>query len=225
MTQPALVQTAGLAESVSEYVAAIAATFERTVKVVVPALREPRTVHPDRAFKTIALVVETVAGFSIGLVTGELVRTVRAWFGDDIGARVRAGAAPVGRALGVTSRRFLDDPEQRPLVDELGTRLLPRLRIAVGDVRGLAEHAARVMPEGRERTMAAIFQRATHGSLLDERLGAEIRNGWANACAVIEGEPVPAIEGSARSRALWQAWSRLAGAAAPRPAESYIVAI
>lgn len=189
-----------------------------------PELREPRTVHADRAFVTIGLVVETIAGFSIGLVTGELARAVRAWFGDELAARVRA-APHASRAVELRATRFLDDAARRPLVDELGLRLVPRLRIAVGDVRALAEHAARVVPADRERTMAAIFQRAPHTSLLEARLGAELRNGWAHACAVVEGTKLPTIEGSSRSRALWQAWGRLAGVEEKRLTEPVIVAI
>ena len=42
---------------------------------------------------------------------------------------------------------------------------------------------------------------------------------------MIEGTKLPTIEGSPRSRALWQAWSRLAGVEDKRLTEPVIVAI
>jgi hypothetical protein len=56
----------------------------------------------------------------------------------------------------------------------------------------------------------AMFAQLREASLLDERLRDELATGWACACAAIEAAPSPAIH-SARSRALWQVWSRLAG--------------
>jgi hypothetical protein len=225
MTSPAR-HADSLAEHTTHHVASIAAAFEHVVTEGVPALREPRPRETAHAVRTVELVAETIAGFAIGVVTGELVRGVRTWFGDELARAVRviAAAAPARRVFGIAPARFLDDADDRPLVDELGTRLQPRLRVAVADARAIVERAIAALPEARARTTVAMIERLTAESLARERIGDELAHGWTYACAVIEGAPLPE-HGNARSRELWRAWCGLAGAVEKRPTAPYIVAM
>ena len=110
MTQLALHADA-LAELTTHHVASIAAAFEHVVATGVPALREPRPRDIAHAVRTVELVAETIAGFAIGVVTGELVRGVRTWFGDEPARAVRviAASAPARRVFGIAPARFLDE--------------------------------------------------------------------------------------------------------------------
>jgi hypothetical protein len=203
------------------YASSIATTFERVLADDVPTLHEPSADNPQRALQIVGLVAETIAGLAVGIVAGELERATRTWFDASTAAELRGlfDASIGGRvARPVSSRRFLPDADLRPIVDELGIRLRPRLRYVAADLAYAIERAY-----VRLRTPAMFAVLAEH-SLLDERLRVELATGWACACAAIEGRPLPTIQGSARSRALWQAWSRLAGLERSVP-DTYIARI
>jgi hypothetical protein len=194
MTQAALAHSPARA-----YAESIAATFERVLADDVPQLREPTSDDGQRALQIVGLVVETIVGFAHGLVVGELERAAHVWL--DAGAPSLRDVAMRGPAL-ASSDRFLADAGTRPLVDELGACLRPRLRYAASDLARLVA----TLP-----AHPAMFAHLRERSLLDERLRGELAHGWVCACAAIERAPLPRIQGSARSRALWQAWARLAG--------------
>ncbi len=198
-----------------DYADFIAATFERVLAEQVPALREPVAARPERALKIVGLVVETIAGLAVGVVAGEVERATRLWFGANAAAEILDRfTAPLGSRIDQPPR-FLADADARPLVDELGARLRPRMRHTAADI---ARIVARMPAE-----YDAMCAQLRETSLLDERLRDELATGWACACAAIEGPPLPAIQ-SARSRALWQKWSRLAGLER-RVSEPYIAVI
>ncbi len=205
------------------YLNSIAATLELVVTERVTPLREPLAVRPEKAFQIIGLVVETIAGFAIGSVAGELARGVRRWFGaegETLATFVRSHVPPGPRARPFAiACRFLADAETRPLVDELGARLQPRLRLATTEIRALVEGIVE-----RVADPSAMFDRLIAESMFGDQLAETIDHGWRCACAAIEDAPMPELAGSSRSRALWHAWSELAGMSKPAPASGALEA-
>jgi hypothetical protein len=206
------------------YVETITTSFELGVRDVVSGLREPVAEDPQAALRLIGLVVETIAGFAVGCVCGELERAARVWFGAEAAAVVRAGV-PMPRCRPLTDRApFLVDADERPLVDEFGMQLRGRLRLVLAELERFAAYVGTVLPRGREGEIAAMFARLGELTLLGERLCHELAIAWSCASAAIEGRPLDACGDSPRSRALWRAWSKLAGISR-EPAQAYIAAV
>ena len=193
--------------------------FEDTVARVLPELCDPRAFDSERVDKLIGTVVETAVGFAVGLAAGELVRAIDVWLGADIadGVRTAIQHAPCNTDHSVPAFT------SATVVADLEARLRFRLRIAAGELRSLFDHALRSVPAGREQAVVAALAMARHGSLLGERFGSAITQGWQFACAAIDGTQPPVLERGSPSHALWQRWSRLARIEVTPTLESYIV--
>ena len=204
---------------VTAHVDAIARTFEDTLARVVPELRDPRTLDSERLDKLIDSVVETAVGFAVGLAAGDLIRAIDVWLGAAIADGVRMAIHQAPGSAGHPAPVFTS----ATVVADLEARLRFRLRIAAGELRTLFDHALRGVPADREAALVAALAMARHGSLLGERLGTAITQGWRFACAAIDGTEPPVLDRGSPSHALWHRWSRLAGVAAAPTLESYIV--
>jgi len=201
------------------HVDTITATFETTLARVVPELSEPRAFDSDRIDKLITRVVETAVGFAVGLAAGDLVRAIDRTLGSEVAARVHARIHHAPARASHAAPAFT----AKTVVADLEVRLRYRLRIATGELRSLFEYALAEVPADRARTLAVALVLAHQGSLLGERLGTAIVQGWRFACAAIDGTEPPALERGSPSQALWQRWSRLAGVTEEPKLEPYIV--
>jgi hypothetical protein len=200
-----------------DYQAAIGAMFERSIAEARPSLREPQREHHNaHARRVVAMLVETIAGFAVGIVTRDFARAVNAWFGADAGALVHA-AIPAPRRRAKTADEIIDAPIKL-MRDEFAEQLRDRLAHTARELGATIDVVAARLPGERSRAAVAMFGELARGAEYDDRLARELSIGWACACAAIEHMPMPSIDTSPRSRDLWRIWSELAGN--PAPSES-----
>jgi hypothetical protein len=200
-----------------DYQAAIGAMFERSIALARPSLREPQREHYNaHARRVVDMLVETLAGFAVGIVTRDFARAVNAWFGADAGALVHA-AIPAPRRRAKTADEIIDAPIKL-MRDEFGEQLRDRLAQTARELAATIDVVAARLPGERNRAAVAMFGELARGAEYDDRLERELTIGWACACAAIEHMPMPSIDTSPRSRDLWRIWSELAGN--PAPSES-----
>lgn len=180
---------------IANYVESSHAALTRALATTLATFDEPRCHDPVRARRLQDPLVEALAGFAIGCVAGDLATGVRRWFGDDLATAVLAALRPV-RAT-PEPVRFLDDAGARPLVDELGGRLLPRLCHAAIELRALVAAAIRLVAP---RTIP--FDRLGLDATVEHRFACELERGWTQYLAVLAGEPRVIS-------AMWDGWARL----------------
>ncbi|HEX4454099.1 MAG TPA: hypothetical protein VH143_24720 [Kofleriaceae bacterium] len=203
-----------------DYQAAIGAMFERSITEARPSLREPQCEHRGNdARRVVDMLVETLAGFAVGIVTRDFARAVNAWFGAGAGALVHA-AIPASKPLRrrATTDEIIDLPV-KTVREHFAGDLRERLaRTATELCATIDVVAARLLKGERSRAAEAMFGELARGAEYDDRLARELSIGWGCACAAIEHTPMPSIDASPRSRDLWRIWSELAGN--PSPSES-----
>jgi hypothetical protein len=200
-----------------DYQAAIGAMFERSIALARPSLREPQREHYNaHARRVVDMLVETLAGFAVGIVTRDFARAVNAWFGAGAAALVHA-AIPAPRRRAKTADEIIDAPIKL-MRDEFGEQLRDRLAQTARELAATIDVVAARLPGERNRAAVAMFGELARGAEYDDRLERELTIGWACACAAIEHMPMPSIDTSPRSRDLWRIWSELAGN--PAPSES-----
>jgi hypothetical protein len=212
--------------ALEHYVTAAMDLTHRTLLTTVRALREPRPpIDPMAALRTIEQLMEALTGFAIGAALLPAIQRLRQAGNAEVRAAVQrtvqSFTAPAGPALPPSAPaprgpRFLEDADQRPLVDELGSLLCARLVLARRDARALlgalvdaAERASQRL-ELAAPSLIAVALHAAEGDLptLSERLIPATREAWAHASAVIDGRP--------RRSGAWAEWSRRA-AGLPEP--------
>ena len=190
-----------------------------TVVYELDGLREPRVPCPERALRVMPLLVDTLVGYALGGAAADLIdrmRTAgpavdRAWVRRRVSAVARR-APPDGRPHRPTA--VLADRARRPLVDELGSQLLPAIMVGQGVLRLIAaEAAAAAVPAHAIRVLATTAA----SDLAAVRLADQIEHGWAAYAAALTGGDAPAIA-HPNSRELWHAWrSGAAAFSARRP--------
>jgi hypothetical protein len=210
------------------YVAATFTRYERVLVMLIPTLEEPQAPDPDLALKRLRFLVETLAGFAVGAAVGPVARATRSSFGEEVRGRVALllgrlfrAEAPAVSAAELDPPRFLCDPD-RPLLDELGARLLARLHRAIPQIRSCisAIHAeiARMAP-ARLSAFADTLDRLTSDDAPALTLGDQLASGWQHYAATLSerrpGRPLETKQ-SESEQALWRAWTRrLDGRAVP----------
>jgi hypothetical protein len=204
------------------YVTAAMDLAQRTLLSTVRTLREPRSpIDPMAALRTVEQLMEALTGFTIGAVLLPAVQRLRQAGNAEVRTAVQrtlqSFAAPCGpAALPVHAPppgpRFLEDADQRPLVDELGRLLCARVVLARLDARALLRQLV-TAAEKSNPAAPSLIAVALHAALDDvptlaERLGPAMQEAWAHAAAVIDGRP--------RRSGAWAQWSRRA-AGLPEP--------
>jgi len=197
-----------IAHAIEAFAEATTRRLAATVVYELDGLREPRARCPERALRVIPHLVDTLVGYAIGGAAADLIdrmRTAgpavdRAWVRRRVSAIARRNP-PDGlphRPIAV-----LADRARRPLVDELGSQLLPAIMIGQGVLRRIAaEAAAAAVPAHAIRVLATT---AT-SDLAAVRLADQIEYGWATCCAALTGAAAPDIP-HPHSREMWRAWT------------------
>jgi hypothetical protein len=189
----------------------IEATLARALRGGTRDLIEPRVDDPKRALAIVSCLVETLTGFAIGSIAGEVFGGVRTWFGDDeLGAlRRRLGSGwPVACTESVAAETpYLVDAANRPLVDELARKLHVRFCCMSRDVEELvAAVRSSVAPE-RGHRVGVMFDLLMKEENVEQRVVAELGFGWSMGVAAMAGRPFPSRQQrTARSQQLWLAW-------------------
>lgn len=192
------------------------ATLARVLDQAIAGLIEPRVTDPQRALEVLDCLVETIVGFAIGTIAGDVFRGVRTWFGDEtLGAlRERLGAGwPRACRHGVAlDRAYLDDADKRPLVDELAKKLHVRLCRMTRDVLDLIDAVYSSIEPTRRHLLTVMFDLLAKQENLETRLLAELTFGWSMYIAAIAERAFPPRDNrTARSQALWLAWEHQLG--------------
>ena len=202
-----------------DYQAAIAAMFERSIAEARPSLREPQREHGTaHAYRVVEMLVETLAGFAVGIVARDVARAVNAWFGAEAGAHVHAAIPAPKRVRRASTADEIIDAPIKLMRDEFGEQLRDRFAQTAREIGATIDDVAARLPGERNRAAVAMFGELARGAEYDDRVTRELTIGWACACAAIEHTPMPSIDTSPRSRDLWRIWSELAGN--PSPSES-----
>jgi hypothetical protein len=208
--------------AIAAYLEAIERSLAGALRTAVDTLAEPRVTDPDRALHRLGCLVESLAGFALGSIAGELITGLRRWFGDDVAAavaaRVRTSWPTAARApVASGETRYLADAQAqaRPLVDELASRLHVRFCRASIDLRALVATIEDVVAErapDRPRSLAIMLDQLARDEARASRLAAELAFGWRVFVAAVTGKPFPATTDlCARSQALWLAWQHQLG--------------
>ena len=202
-----------------DYQAAIGVMFERSIAEARPSLREPQREHRTaHARRVIEMLIETIAGFAVGIVARDFARAVNAWFGAEAAALVHATVpAPKRAHRAKTADEILDAPIKL-MRDEFVEHVRDRLAQTGRELSSVVAVVGARLPAERGRAAEAMFGELSRTSEYDDRLARELSIGWACACAAIEHMPMPIIQTSPRSQDLWRIWSELAGN--PPPSET-----
>lgn len=199
---------------IGTYVEAALAALTRALRAATVHLVEPRVTDPHRALRVLDKLAETLTGFAIGTIGGEVLRVVSIWFGDEVALSVRGalGDGWPGRVRHgqEPSTKYLDDADQRPLVDMLARRLYGTFCRAGYDVRSLLDTVRETVEcraPSRASWLAAMLGELARDETIERRLRDELAFGWQVYVAAITDKPFPSTTDRwARSRALWQAW-------------------
>jgi hypothetical protein len=181
-----------------------------TVLTGLAHLREPATpTRFDRALHIAGLLAETLAGFACGGSAAELIERMRSAGAttDRDGVRRELAALAADLRWDDEERRpqvVLADAQAKPLVDELGIRLLP---LILRGRRALHRLACELVADLDPAIAIAALAAATASDASAMRLGDQMIYGWQTYGAAIWGGAPPAIAHE-RSRELWRAWLR-----------------
>jgi hypothetical protein len=189
----------------------IAAALARVLRDWTRDLLEPRVSQPQRAIEMVNCLVETMTGFAIGTIAGEVFGGVRTWLGEEalVDVRRRLGSAwPVACAESVAvETAYLQDAATRPLVDEVAGKLHVRFCRMSGDVGALVAAVNASVDAPRSQRAGVMFDLLMKEDNVEKRVLAELGFGWSMCLAAIAGRPFPSRqERSARSQVLWLAW-------------------
>jgi hypothetical protein len=198
-----------VAQAVEDFARSTVERLAATVTYELAGLAEPRPACRERAMRLLPLLVDTLVGFAIGGAAGDLVDRIRtaqpaadrAWIRRRVSgvARRNAPDASSHRLAGIIA-----DRDRRPLVDELGSLLLPAVMRGQGALRMIAaEAAAASVPSHAVRVLATPALCDTAAL----RLADQIEYGWGTYAAAISRAPAPAIP-HPPSRELWSEWLR-----------------
>jgi len=193
------------------YCDVVEATLADVLRRGMRDLIEPRIENPQRALRVLDCLVETMTGFAIGTVAGDVFGGVRTWFGDDglVALRRQLGSWPHAcRDATPIELTYLEDAAQRPLVNELANKLHVRFCRVSRDVRDLIT----AIEAERLPVADAMFGLLATEENLERRLLAELTFGWSMFMAAIARRPFPSRENrTARSQALWLSWEHQLG--------------
>jgi hypothetical protein len=213
---------------IERYVAATFTRYERVLVTLIPTLEEPRVVHLDIALVRLRFLVETLAGFAVGVAIGAVVRSVRRGFGEEVRDRVsalldqtvRGGSPTTAISERLPAARFLSDPG-RPLLDALGSLLLARLRRLQPEtcthVANIHAEIMRVAP-ARLPLFAAVLKLLVADDVSALTFSDQLALGWQHYTAAVSARPRARLsEADAKERGgPWRAWThRLGGRISP----------
>ena len=192
------------------YADVIEATLARVLRKSTQDLVEPRLGDLQKAIRILDRLVETIAGFAIGTIAGEVFGGVRTWFGEEtlLELRRQLGSAwPASCAQsGALETPYLEDAAERPFVDELARKLHVRFCRMSEDVQALLA-AVDSLCESRRHRVGVMFDLLAKEENVEKRVQAELMFGWSMCIAAVTGHPLPTRqERTARSQALWLAW-------------------
>jgi hypothetical protein len=202
------------ATAISAYVEAVSEALGRTLVSSIETLEEPASpADPERATKLLASVIEMLAGFAIGAAIGLVASAVRRQLPAEVRTAVdrdlaeatrRCGAVPLDRGHPTLVRSFLADRDERPLLDELGTRLQLRLIHAAIDLRealsAIARAIERIAPD-QLRWFTSTLTLHARDEMVTERFAHQLQCGWLAYRSVL-------VNGSLPEGEPWQLWSR-----------------
>lgn len=213
MTDTMTVTAAQLTAAIDEYADAVTQRFAGSIIAGLAALKEPpRPPRVDRALYVVGLLAETLGGFAIGGAASELIEAVRAVNTDASGERAQqrrrisevAIDADADAGERTRPRAVLADAEARPLVDELGVRLLPAVLCGRPTTHRVARAIVGSVAPARAVTVLASSAVIDAAVL---RFADQIEYGWQTYLAALSGAKCPAIVHE-RSRDLWKTWLR-----------------
>lgn len=230
-----------LALAIDRHVTATSTTLARVLATAVASFDEPGPRDPARALHHLSYLIETLLGVAAGGVIGRVVSAVLRGLGPDAGFAFEIPLRDALRRVGPGNRRrvitltpaaaFLQDAAARPLVDELGARLYPRLAHAGRDHRAILTQLAAAIPaaraEGFASTLAALDDDPMLASLWSEHLQVAWRHYAVAGVADSEPELPPELAGVPACET-WRAWLRRVRGEAPPPEPrngEYITAI
>jgi hypothetical protein len=216
-------------EPIEGYVVATSVRYERVLIATIPTLDEPRVADPDLALKRLRFLIETLAGFAVGVAVGAVGRAVRYGFGEEVRGRVslllgriaRDGSLTVAVREPASPARFLRDLD-RPLLDALGSRLLTRLYQSISEMRThvSAIHAeiTRAAP-ARLPELAGVLDRLAADDAPAFAFSDRLVLGWQHYAAAVSDRQLvrpPEAKEEENDKELWRVWTRrLRGRAAP----------
>lgn len=222
------VTSAQLTAAVDHYADTVTQRFAEAVIAGLAALkepprpprrdREPRSAARDRiddtgrALYVAGLLAETLGGFAVGGAASELIEAVRAANTDANGERasqrrrISEVAIDTDSQAGERTRpkAVLADAEARPLVDELGVKLLPAVLCARSTIHRVARAIVSAVEPARAVEVLASPAVIEAAAL---RFADQIEYGWQTYLAALSGAKCPAIVHE-RSRELWKTWLR-----------------
>lgn len=209
--------TANLATAIDRYVAATFAGYQAAVIAVVPSLGEPRVTDPDLAFRTVRKAIETLVGVAVGSTIGTVAAALRRGFGAETRAAVAAELARIAHGDGPLSSiatlgtppRFLPPGDTRPLVDELGARLVARLRHAIAFTR---RHIAALLAGCAEppSSLATMLDSLATDDSATLGYSDQLTVGWSHVRSRLANTQLPTVPAHprfARASTTWMAWS------------------
>jgi hypothetical protein len=226
-SQPSHGVAAGVAAAVDAYVAASFARYEAVIVACVPALAEPRTDDPRKAFRLIARITETLVGFAVGTTVGAVASAVKRSSGEAVRRavdtelqRLARGAGPSG-TVGMPMRlpRFFASAlvaAEKPLADELGARMLVRLRQATAEARRHLLALAKACPDARAFVMTVELQTPDDATAMG--FTDQLSTAWTWFRERLGAKPSPASAAPAETARFARAnatWQSVASAEAP----------
>jgi hypothetical protein len=198
--------------AMERYVETVLEPARRAALAHVHTLPEPRAPEDATfALRTLARLVEALAGFAVGAAIAPILQRLRRTAGADARREIHRalqpmlaptgpdGSAPseasAGASLTAPRPPFLADAEQRPLVDQLGRALCARLAFAERDachlLRPLLASAAgaRADATGHAIALAAVRAALSEAPWLAERFAAAISAAWRDTAALLHRTP------------------------------------
>ncbi len=233
--------------AIDRYLTFTTTTLHRVLASTVASLVEPRAADPGLAMRHLGCLVETLVGAAAGAVIGQVVSAVLQVIGRDarpaLEARLREALWRIGPRGGAPRRPslhavppFVADAAARPLVDELGARLHPRLATARAEHQSVLLRVATAIPAEPATTLTSTLAQLHDDILVAHVWSEHLRIAWwAYAAAVSSmrdaAASVPPALASSMCCATWQTWLRLVrgerperAAVTPAPGE-YIMAV
>lgn len=213
-----------IAAAIDRHVAATSAALSQQLAATLPALAEPRAADPTHALRLLGYLVETLLGVATGSVVGQVVSSVLRGLGSDVGFALELRLREALRRIGPRSDARVDvadlararspfviDAATRPLVDELGACLYPRLARAGHDHGTVLTRLSTAVPAARMATFLSTLELVERDRLLSSLWSEHLQIAWRFYTAAVSGASEPALPSDLATSAAsetWRAWLR-----------------
>jgi hypothetical protein len=219
--------------AIDRHVTATSATLARVLAATIDSLDEPRAANPELALHHLGYLVETLLGVAVGGVVGRIVSAVLRSLGSDVGYRLELRLREALLCIGPGSETsltgapapapssFAKAATSRRLVDELGTRLRPRLAHASRAHRAVLARIASAVPAARTLAFTSSLALLEDDPMLSRIWSEHLTVAWRYYAFAVtnarDGEPeLPPELARGTSRDTWRAWlQRVRGEAEP----------